>query len=894
MKKQLSILFSLFLTHMLLGQSPYLVKDLMQGPSDPFVLESQILDSRSHLFYAREKRLYAIDKASHKVTELYNSDGHILFNSYPLWNDSLALVVSSDVRLPGKTLLYKLNTITKKISPLMSGNKQLFAEQTVLNSQLIENGILLAASDGVTGMELWKVGAEGIPILLKDFAPGPASTTLFFRGGKTRSFFSIGNQLWVTEGTIASTKVVDTLSNYIEDLHAGDKYAAFVSNDKLYYADDKSVTPVSTGAVRTNYISDNTDDFFRYTSSDTYLNGELDAATGAAYPYTYYKAGVPINLTYTSTFARYSMSRNPYEGDLFVRGPLTAGRYPMEYTTTVDVSLSSSSYPQDFLLEINDTLFYPKKIDQTTCAIEYITLGEQRTKGTALSFSSDAQSSNRTWYKVYKYDDEKAFVWLKYKEGDGLFYLPFRILVKGFSTLQFVRPSNLYTSYVWGTYNGVNGLYLLTMGQDKKSYSVTKLDAPIAPKGIGSMYTFVNSLDRLYFSGDTLPTMHTSDGTETGTQVLRVAKGFSGTVLPTCKGPLVFNSSGIYEIEGLDVEHKVSAGYPNLLGTYCDSIYFLNDNKLFWYKYQDTQLQKIDSIGYTYEYTFKKAGSHAVLVFLKGDKGSTKDLVIRHYINHVLVKETIAATPFSVNSKNANLQSTVYKGKVYLYLDFYNGLNDAFVWEYDPIAKAVVYKSFGLPHRSSLFLTHNGSTVYLHFSKDGGGCNSNGFLLYQSALDAPTIASVLKDSTMGTGAFLGSSYLYLSYTGGSTKLKRRESATVSVDDALAFDCPGTGEMYRFGNKLYFVAVHAQYGAELFEAGSQPNSVALTKDIKPGILSSMPSPFASSNRMAYFVADDGVHGREIWAMKNEEPLALEDISIAQVGMKVQLQPTPTMA
>ena len=69
-----------------------------------------------------------------------------------------------------------------------------------------------------------------------------------------------------------------------------------------------------------------------------------------------------------------------------------------------------------------------------------------------------------------------------------------------------------------------------------------------------------------------------------------------------------------------------------------------------------------------------------------------------------------------------------------------------------------------------------------------------------------------------------------------------------------------------GTELYFTAIGASEGAELFHLfGGVPDLVA---DIRPGSIGSDPSDLTPANATSmYFVADDGTHGRELWRATN---------------------------
>ncbi len=83
--------------------------------------------------------------------------------------------------------------------------------------------------------------------------------------------------------------------------------------------------------------------------------------------------------------------------------------------------------------------------------------------------------------------------------------------------------------------------------------------------------------------------------------------------------------------------------------------------------------------------------------------------------------------------------------------------------------------------------------------------------------------------------------------------------------------PGAGQapgvIASLGPLLLFVEDDGIHGSELWATDGTPAGTTLVKDINPGAASSSPSAFFGSsvvvNGAAYFTADDGVHGIELW-------------------------------
>ena len=80
----------------------------------------------------------------------------------------------------------------------------------------------------------------------------------------------------------------------------------------------------------------------------------------------------------------------------------------------------------------------------------------------------------------------------------------------------------------------------------------------------------------------------------------------------------------------------------------------------------------------------------------------------------------------------------------------------------------------------------------------------------------------------------------------------------------------------FGNKICFVAEDGVHGNELWEYDGV-NPVRLIKDINEGTEGSNISNLLTFNSKLYFAADDGIHGRELWVYDgNHEPSMICDL------------------
>jgi ELWxxDGT repeat protein len=72
-----------------------------------------------------------------------------------------------------------------------------------------------------------------------------------------------------------------------------------------------------------------------------------------------------------------------------------------------------------------------------------------------------------------------------------------------------------------------------------------------------------------------------------------------------------------------------------------------------------------------------------------------------------------------------------------------------------------------------------------------------------------------------------------------------------------------GELTPIGNTAYFAADNGQAGVELWKTDGTAAGTTLVKDINPGPGNSNPSSLTNVNGTLYFRANDGVHGNELW-------------------------------
>lgn len=87
---------------------------------------------------------------------------------------------------------------------------------------------------------------------------------------------------------------------------------------------------------------------------------------------------------------------------------------------------------------------------------------------------------------------------------------------------------------------------------------------------------------------------------------------------------------------------------------------------------------------------------------------------------------------------------------------------------------------------------------------------------------------------------------------------------------------------------YFAATTAALGEELWRTDGTENGTRLVADIAPGARGSFPSQFVEAGNRGFFVADDGIHGPELWVTHVEDgtsAVLLRDIRPGPAGSSI---------
>ena len=84
-------------------------------------------------------------------------------------------------------------------------------------------------------------------------------------------------------------------------------------------------------------------------------------------------------------------------------------------------------------------------------------------------------------------------------------------------------------------------------------------------------------------------------------------------------------------------------------------------------------------------------------------------------------------------------------------------------------------------------------------------------------------------------------------------------------------------MAAYHGLAYFVANDGVHGAELWRSDGTPQGTFMVRDVNPGFVSSTPVPMRVLFDRLYFGADDGVHGRELWSTDGASMEMVSDLN-----------------
>lgn len=106
-------------------------------------------------------------------------------------------------------------------------------------------------------------------------------------------------------------------------------------------------------------------------------------------------------------------------------------------------------------------------------------------------------------------------------------------------------------------------------------------------------------------------------------------------------------------------------------------------------------------------------------------------------------------------------------------------------------------------------------------------------------------------------------------------------------NTIGISSDGPTDLVQVGNLLFFVANDGVSGRELWKTDGTPGGAVRVKDIAPGPATSSPQQFTNVGGILYFTANDGVSGAELWKSDGTEAgtLRVKDIRAGAASSEV---------
>ena len=169
------------------------------------------------------------------------------------------LFFTADDGIRGRELWFhrrrKAGSVVDIVKDITPGPTDPHGGHRPLNLTVVGSTLYFSTSDGLTGLELWKVEAGSVPAgtkpvatLVRDIVPGPGTALpadlVSFKG---RLFFTVhdnavapGRRLWQSDGTAAGTKLVDP-NVIVSNPEVGSPRTLVPIDDKLFFPGSASV-----------------------------------------------------------------------------------------------------------------------------------------------------------------------------------------------------------------------------------------------------------------------------------------------------------------------------------------------------------------------------------------------------------------------------------------------------------------------------------------------------------------------------------------------------------------------------------------------------------------------------------------------------------------------------
>jgi ELWxxDGT repeat protein len=866
------LLLALFIPIFLQAQlpSPYLVKDINQK-NDPSYPEFKI-EYNGLLYFSADdgingKELWRSDGTNTQIFSNIDADvfhqfhqtNNLLFftisknNSFELWvsdgNQAGTLRLDSSISSIG---IHSLNnqlyfqkggdiwvsdgTIagTQSLKSIYPNGNPLLSKFTVFNNELY-----FYADDGVHGQELWKTdGTPNGTQLLKDISPGQASSTssglqkLVPYNNKlyfTANDGTHGAELWVTDGTTAGTHLFKDL---LPGLGGSNPQELTVCNNRLLFFNRGEYNVIDAQIWTTDGDSN------LVQSLHTLRSGEWPARTGLH------------SLGHTAFFFSDNDWNSPYgiwktDG---ISGSSFLGQAPI-YT-----ELPPPDAPM--LKEMNDKLYFMLSDD-----------GLWQVDSSSLSFidSFYRQTLFTNFTDLFPYQNELYFAWNNSNTDDEVEPYKIEPLTANWSLLQNINNKNsssdIYdlASVAGKVYFGVNEFIWESDGSANNTQSVYQstlyLPWSVGPCHPGGLQPLNNAI--LAFScGSQLYGMDVF-------QYQASVQGFfmRGHDLIPYKNYYYFGGfSGLERTNG--VSDQLVFSPPNALSTSI-TIADLSVANQELYFYMDYVVSNGSS------YTQKKG------LWASDGLGNTRR--IKSICDDCQWNDPIPESNFNFISFKRNTFFTMQDIDYGTELWVTNGDQSG----------TLLHSDFGNGNLSNFFVFHD----FLYFKRNNqlwrlANPTHQAYLLID--LDTLTDCHNARDFKV----FNNFVYFIATDDNGEDILWMMNGPNSSFRPLLTPDGNPirTSEITLMEDYMLFSNWDPTYGREVWVSGGFTHNTYRLSDIMPGSASSNPGLFSKAGNLIYFIADDGVHGRELWAI-DALPLS-QEIVPKLVDQDFKIYPSPS--
>ena len=240
-----------------------------------------------------------------------------------------------------------------------------------------------------------------------------------------------------------------------------------------------------------------------------------------------------------------------------------------------------------------------------------------------------------------------------------------------------------------------------------------------------------------------------------------------------------------------------------------------------------------------------------------------------------------------------------------LFFSAKNNNNDFELWKSDGTDAGTVLVKDLVPGATGSYpqpiADHNGTLLFYATTAEGkelwrSDGTSAGTQMVKDIYPGPQSGMVTNQTGMSPVWAIANGVFYFNANDGSTGFELwrsdgTESATSLIKDinptSTSSGLYGPFKVLGAGNTLYFVADDGVHGDELWKTDGTAAGTVMIRDINPGSAHSRPGDLAVLNGVLYFNADNGVNGRELWKSNGTEAgtVMVKDINPGAVSSQI---------